>query len=201
MTARVIVNRVWLWHVGQGLVRTPNDFGLIGQRPTHPELLDWLAHWFVNEADWSLKKLHRLIMTSRTWQMSRTPRVDYMATDPDTRLLWRMPYRRLEVEAIRDSMMFVSGRLDRKMYGPPMHPFVPRDALLNHADKDKIWPKFNEAAASRRTIYAYVKRSLMVPLLEVLDFCDTAQTAPQRTVTTVPTQALTLFNEIGRAHV
>ena len=194
LTARVIVNRVWLWHFGQGLVRTPNDFGLIGQRPTHPELLDWLAHWFVNEADWSLKKLHRLIMTSRTWQMSRTPRVDYMATDPDTRLLWRMPYRRLEVEAIRDSIMFVSGRLDRKMYGPPMHPFVPRDALLNHADKDKIWPKFNEAAASRRTIYAYVKRSLMVPLLEVLDFCDTAQTAPQRTVTTVPTQALTLFN-------
>jgi len=84
--------------------------------------------------------------------------------------------------------------LDRKMYGPPMHPFIPTDALLSHADKTSIWPAFDEQAASRRTIYAFIKRSLLVPMLEVLDLCDTTQTAPQREVTTVPTQALTLYN-------
>ena len=194
LTARVIVNRAWQWHFGHGLVRTPNDFGLLGEAPTHPALLDWLAHWFAKDANWSLKKLHRLIMTSRAWQMSREPRAAQVADDPDNRLLWRMPYRRLEVEAIRDAMLHVSGRLDRKMFGPPMHPYVPRDALLNHADKESIWPKFNEAAASRRTVYAYVKRSLLIPMLEVLDLCDTTQTSPQRGVTTVPTQALTLYN-------
>ena len=179
---------------GQGIVRTPNDFGLIGDSPTHPALLDWLAHWFVHDANWSLKKLHRLIMTSRTWQMSRETRAEYAGIDPENQLIWRMPYRRLEVEAIRDSMLFVSGKLNRKMYGSSMHPFVPRDALLNHADKTSIWPKFNEESASRRTVYAFVKRSLIVPMLEVLDLCDTTQTSPQRNVTTVPTQALTLYN-------
>jgi len=194
LTARVIVNRVWQWHVGTGIVGTPNDFGLIGERPTHPLLLDWLAHWFVHDAKWSLRKLHHLVMTSRTYQMSGHTREDLQSVDPDNRLLWRRVPRRLEVEAIRDSMLFVSGRLDRKMYGPPMYPYVPREALLNHADKTKIWPEFNEAAASRRTVYAFIKRSLLVPLLEVLDLCDVTQTSPQRSVTTVPTQALTLYN-------
>jgi len=133
-------------------------------------------------------------MTSNTWQMSRETRAEYAGIDPENRLFWRMPYRRLEVEAIRDSMLFVSGKLNRKMYGNPMHPFIPRDALLNHADKTSIWPKFNEESASRRTVYAFVKRSLIVPMLEVLDLCDTTQTSPQRNVTTVPTQALTLYN-------
>ena len=194
LTSRVIVNRVWQWHFGEGLVSTPNDFGLRSQRPTHLKLLDWLAHWFVHNANWSLKKLHRLIMTSRTYQMSRDSHVDYIAQDPDNRMLWRRSPHRLEVEAIRDSMLFVSGRLDRKMFGPPMYPFVPREALLNHADKTKIWPDFNEAAASRRTVYAFIKRSLVLPMLEVLDLCDVTQSDPKRDVTTVPTQALTLFN-------
>jgi mono/diheme cytochrome c family protein len=194
LTARVIVNRVWQWHFGEGLVRTSNDFGLLGQPPTHPELLDHLAYWFVHDAGWSLKKLHRYIMTSRTYQMSRQRRDDYAAVDPENRLLWRRSYHRLEVEAIRDSMLFVSGRLDRKMYGPPMHPFIPREALMSHADKTSIWPAFDEAAASRRTVYAFVKRSLLVPMLEVLDLCDTTRTSPKRDVTTVPTQALTLYN-------
>jgi hypothetical protein len=194
LTSRVIVNRVWQWHFGQGLVRTSNNFGLLGERPTHPDLLDYLAHWFVHEADWSLKKLHVKIMTSRTYQMSRTRRVDYAQVDPDNRLLWRTAYRRLEVEAIRDSMLAVSGRLNRQMYGPAMHPFIPRDALLNHADKTSIWPPFDEQQASRRTIYAFIKRSLLVPMLEVFDLCDTTRTSPKRAVTTVPTQALTLYN-------
>jgi hypothetical protein len=194
LTARVIVNRVWQWHFGSGIVGTANDFGLIGDRPTHPLLLDWLAHWFVHDAKWSFRKLHHLVMTSRTYQMSGHTREALQSVDPDNRLLWRRVPRRLEVEAIRDSMLFVSGRLDRKMYGPPMYPFVPREALLNHADKTKIWPEFNEDAASRRTVYAFIKRSLLIPLLEVLDLCDVTQTSPQRNVTTVPTQALTLYN-------
>jgi hypothetical protein len=194
LTARVIVNRVWQWHFGNGLVRTPNDFGLTGAKPTHPELLDWLAHWFVHDARWSLKKLHRLIMTSRAYQMSREVVPRFFEADSENLLLWRQSYRRLEVEVIRDSMLFVSGKLDRKMFGPAMYPFVPQEALLNHADKTSIWPEFDEDNASRRTVYAFVKRSLVVPLLEVLDLCDTVQSAPQRKVTTVPTQALTLYN-------
>lgn len=194
LAARVIVNRVWQWHFGTALVGTPNDFGLSGERPTHPQLLDWLAHWFVHDAHWSLKKLHALVMTSRTYQMSGHTREALHATDSSNRLLWRRVPHRLEVEAIRDSMLFVSGRLNRTMYGPPMHPFIPREALLNHADKTKVWPAFNEATASRRTVYAFIKRSLLIPLLEVLDLCDVTQTSPQRNVTTVPTQALTLYN-------
>jgi mono/diheme cytochrome c family protein len=194
LTARVIVNRVWQWHFGEGLVRSPNDFGLIGEAPTHPELLDYLAHWFVNDAKWSLKKLHVLIMTSKTYQMSRAQREDYAAIDPENRLLWRQGYRRLEVEAIRDSMLAVSGQLRGDMYGPAVYPFIPAEALANHTDKASVWPRFDEVAASRRTIYAFTKRSLLVPMLDVLDLCDTTRTSPKRNVTTVSTQALTLYN-------
>jgi hypothetical protein len=194
LTSRVIVNRVWQWHFGEGLVRTPNNFGLMGETPSHPLLLDYLADWLMHDADWSLKKLHLKIMTSRTYQMSRQRRSDYAQVDPDNRLLWRQAYHRLEVEAIRDSMLAVSGRINRQMYGPAMYPFIPRDALLNHADKTSIWPAFDEQQASRRTVYAFIKRSLLVPMLEVLDLCDTTRTSPMRVVTTVPTQALTLYN-------
>lgn len=194
LTARVIVNRVWQWHFGQGLVATPNDFGLMGDRPTHPELLDYLAHWFVHEGQWSLKRLHRLIMTSRTYQMSLAVRADLMRADPENRLLWRRSPSRLDAETIRDAMLTVSGRLDRTMYGPAMHPYVPAEALQNHADKETIWPAYDERLASRRTVYAFIKRSLLVPMLEVLDFCDTTRSAGRRLTTTVPTQALTMFN-------
>lgn len=195
LTSRVIVNRVWQWHFGQGLVRSPNNFGLLAQAPTHPELLDYLAHWFVHQADWSFKKLHRKIMNSRTYQMSRTSRPDYTAADPTNRLLWRQATHRLEVEVIRDSMLAVSGRMDRRMYGPQMHPFISADALRNHHEpQSPIWPAFDEQAASRRTIYAFIKRTLLVPVLEVLDLCDTTNSSPKRMVTTVPTQALVLYN-------
>lgn len=194
LTARVIVNRVWQWHFGEGLVRTSNDFGFNGERPTHPELLDYLAGWFVHEADWSLKKLHHLIMTSRTYQQSRASRAECEAADPENRLLWRRSLQRLEVEPIRDSILAVSGQLDRTLFGPPMYPLIPREALESHADKTSIWPAYNERAAARRTVYAFTKRSLLVPLLEVLDLCDTTRSSPRRNVTTVPTQALTLFN-------
>ena len=193
LTARVIVNRVWQFHFGEGIVRTASDFGLMGERPTHPQLLDWLANWFIDHG-WSIKKLHRLIMTSNTYRMSKEWNPAYGAEDPESRLFWRVPYRRLEVEAIRDSMLAVSGRLNPQMYGPSMYPYVPPAALEGSSDPDKIWRPFDEADASRRTIYAFVKRSMIVPLLEVLDLCDTTKSSAKRINTAVPTQALTLFN-------
>lgn len=194
LTARVIVNRVWQWHFGEGLVRTPNDFGLNGERPTHPELLDYLTWWFIHEANWSLKKLHRLIVTSHTYQQSRDTRSPCADIDPENRLWWRRSLQRLEVEPIRDSILAVSGQLDRTMYGPPIYPLIPKEALESHADKSSIWPAYDEKAAARRTVYAFTKRSLMIPMLEVLDLCDTTRSSAKRSVTTVPTQALTLYN-------
>ncbi|HYO82271.1 MAG TPA: PSD1 and planctomycete cytochrome C domain-containing protein [Bryobacteraceae bacterium] len=193
LTARVIVNRVWQAHFGEGLVRTASDFGRIGEKPTHPELLDWLASWFV-ENGWSLKKLHRLILTSNTWRMSKRVIPKYLAEDPENRLLWRVPYTRIEVEAIRDSMLAVSGKLNPRMYGPSMYPFVPKQALEGSSDPDKIWQPFVEDEASRRTVYAFIKRSMIVPMLEVLDFCDTSRSSAKRINTNVAPQALTLFN-------
>jgi hypothetical protein len=194
LTARVIVNRVWQYHFGVGLVRTPSDFGIIGDAPTHPELLDWLAHWFVHEADWSLKDLHLLIVRGNTYRMSSAWRDENGEQDPENRLLWRFPYRRLEVEAIRDSMLAVSGQLNRQMHGPGVYLRIPKELLESHADKESIWQPFDEEQASRRTIYAFVKRSLLVPLLEVLDLCDTTRSTDVRNVTSVAPQALTLFN-------
>jgi hypothetical protein len=191
--ARVIVNRVWQYHFGVGLVRTSSDFGTMGEPPTHPELLDWLAGWFIEHGE-SLKALHRLIVTSSTYQTSTRTDPRYVALDPDNHLLWRMPYRRLEVEVIRDAMLAASGELNRQMYGPSMYPEVPRAALAGSSDPDRIWKASDRVSASRRTIYAFVKRSLIVPMLEVLDFCDTARSAARRNITSVPTQALTLLN-------
>jgi hypothetical protein len=193
LTARVIVNRVWQFHFGEGLVRTPSDFGVMGDPPTHPELLDYLAGEFVRHG-WSLKWLHRLIMTSNTYRMSKEWNAEYGKIDPENRLSWRFPYRRLEVEAIRDSMLAVSGRLNPKMFGPAMFPFIPPEALAGNSDPDKIWPAYDEAEASRRTVYAFIKRSLVVPMIEVLDLCDTTKTSAKRAVTSVAPQALTLFN-------
>ena len=133
-------------------------------------------------------------MTSSVYAMSKDWREDYGEKDPENRLLWRFPYERLEVEAIRDSMLAVSGRLNRKMYGPSTYPYVPAAALEGHSDPDKIWRPFDEDAASRRTIYVFVKRSMIVPMLEVLDFCDTTRTTAARVNTSVAPQALTLLN-------
>ena len=193
LTARVIVNRIWQAHFGEGLVRTPNDFGVMGERPTHPELLDYLANYFVDNG-WSIKKLHRLILQSNAYRMSRTVNEKYLAEDPENRLLWRTPMRRLEVEAIHDSILAASGTLNRKMYGPSVYPNVPKEALEGNSDPGSIWRPFNEEEASRRAIYAFIKRAFLVPMFEVLDFCDTARSAAKRLNTNVPTQALTLFN-------
>ena len=148
----------------------------MGDKPSNPELLDWLADWFVHDARWSLKKLHRLLLTSRAWQQSG-----------------RQP-QRLEAEAIRDSMLWVSGRLNPVMFGPPVFPPVPRGALEGNSDPDKIWTASPEPDASRRSIYVFLKRSLIMPMFEVLDLSDTISSCPRRQMTTVSPQALTLFN-------
>ena len=181
LTARVIVNRVWQQHFGEGLVTTANDFGLMGAPPAHPALLDWLAHWFVHDARWSLKELHRLLLTSRAWQSMK-------AEGSPIR------YRRLEVEAIRDSMLAVSGRLNPKRFGPAFRPPIPLAAIEANTDKDAVWKPSSEPEASRRSIYAFIKRGLVIPMFESLDLADTVSSCPQRQVTTVAPQALTLFN-------
>jgi len=181
LTARVMVNRVWQQHFGEGLVRTASDFGLMGAPPSNPELLDWLAHWFVHDAGWSLKKLHRLILTSNTWRSGKTP------DSP-------MHFRRLEAEALRDSVLAVSGQLNPKRFGPAMKPRIPEAALEANSDRSKVWTASSEPEASRRTIYAFVKRGLVLPMLEVLDLADTVASCPQRQVTTVAPQALSLFH-------
>jgi hypothetical protein len=193
LTARVVVNRVWQHHFREGLVRSPSDFGTMGDEPTHPELLDWLAAWFV-ERGWSIKALHRLIVDSQTYRMATRAAVSHAEEDPDNRLLRRRPYRRLEAEAIRDAMLAVSGQMDDALYGPSVYPEVPRAAIEAHTDPDKIWQPFDERAAARRTIYAMSKRSFAVPMLEVLDLCDATQSAARRNVTSIAPQALTLLN-------
>lgn len=193
LAARVIVNRVWQWHFGEGLVRTPSDFGVMGDKPAHPELLDWLAVWFMDHG-WSLKKLHALIIASNTYRMTKESRAEYAAVDPENRLWWRFPYRRLEAEALLDATLAVSGQLNREMYGPQVYPAIQKEALEGSSDPDKIWQPFDEHKASRRAIYYIVKRSLMVPLMEALDFCDTARTSARRLNTAVAPQALQLFN-------
>jgi len=193
LTARVMVNRIWHYHFGEGIVRTPNDFGVIGQPPTHPELLDWLAAKFVEEG-WSIKKMHQLILTSNTYRMSKTWNKKYGADDPENQFLWRFPYKRLEVEAIRDSALLVSGQLNPKMYGPSMFPEVPKEALAGNSDPNTIWKESDEKEASRRTVYAHIKRAFVIPMLETLDLCDSTRPNDKRLTTTVATQALTLFN-------
>lgn len=181
LTARVIVNRVWQQHFGEGLVTTANDFGLMGARPSHPELLDWLADWFMHDAHWSLKQLHRLILTSRAWQSQKSDESP-------------IRYRRLEVEAIRDSMLAVSGRLNPKRFGPAFRPPIPSAAIEANTDKGNVWKPSDEPEASRRSIYVFIKRGLIVPMFETLDLADTVSSCPQRQVATVAPQALTLFN-------
>src|SRR5262249_27767538 len=149
--------------------------------------------WFVREG-WSIKKLHRLILSSNTYRMSKQIIPEYQEKDPEDRLWWRFPYRRLEVEAIRDSMLAVCGPLNPRMYGPSMYPQVPKEALEGSSDPDTIWKPSEEKEASRRTIYAHIKRSMVVPMLEVLDLCDTTRTSAKRNVTNIAPQALTLLN-------
>ncbi len=189
LTARVIVNRIWHYHFGTGLIATPNDFGHNGDRPSHPELLDWMASDFLAQ-ETRLKTLHRQILLSSTYRQAARFDARSATTDSDDRLLWRYPARRLEAETIRDAMLLSSGELNSRMAGPSFRPFKLTVFNSNFYDlNDPIGPEFN-----RRTVYRININSAKDPLLETLDCPDPSVKTPRRPVTTTPLQALGLMN-------
>jgi hypothetical protein len=194
LTARVMVNRIWQYHFGEGLVSTASDFGKNGARPTHPELLDWLAaelmHPPANVAPWSLKHIHRLILTSDAYRQSSASRAEGLDRDAASRLLWRFPPRRLEAEPLRDAILAVAGKLDLRMGGPGWSPFEPNENYVR-----VYTPKSQFAETDfRRMIYATVIRQRPEGVFGVFDCPDGGQIAPKRTRSTTPLQALNLLN-------
>ncbi len=189
LTARVIVNRIWQWHFGIGLVATANDFGNLGALPSHPELLDWLANEFI-ESGWSVKELHRLIVSSETYQQSNELHADGLAKDSDNRLLWSFPSRRIEAEVIRDSILAVSGALDTTMFGRGFDLFDSRGGTGGF----KPVESHQKAEGRRRMIYAYKVRMEREGVFGAFDCPDGGQSAPRRSQSTTPIQALNLFN-------
>ncbi|MBL9154652.1 MAG: PSD1 domain-containing protein [Verrucomicrobiales bacterium] len=187
LTARVFVNRVWQWHFGQGLVTTPSDFGLRGDPPSHPELLDWLTARFV-ESGWSVKALHRLMLNSRTYRQSSADDAANLKIDPANRWLWRYARRPLDAESIRDAMLAVSGLLNRSPGGP--HPFPPVTtwAYTIHRPFHEIYD------SDHRSLYLMVQRNRRHPYLALFDAADPNQSVPGRLPTTTPTQSLYLMN-------
>jgi hypothetical protein len=194
LTARVMVNRIWHHHFGRGLVPTLDNFGRMGEAPTHPELLDWLALEFIDRG-WSVKQMHRLIMTSETYRTASSfAPAENLRQDAQNRWLWRFPARRLEAEIVRDSILAVSGGLNREVGGPPVFPALQREVLdqMKHGiwrrepDGPKVW---------RRSVYIYRKRGLPFPMLESFDLPDQNISCGARAVSTVPTQALMLMND------
>jgi hypothetical protein len=190
LTARVMVNRVWHWHFGRGLVETPNDFGNMGQSPSHPELLDWLATGFV-EDDWKIKNLHRLIMNSAVYrQSSQYGGEQHLDADPENRLLWRMNRRRLEAEALWDAVHTTAGTINLAMGGPPVVPPLAGDEIASLREKWHWVVSADPAQHTRRGIYILVRRNFKFPMFEVFDTPVTSQSCPVRDVTTVAPQAL-----------
>jgi mono/diheme cytochrome c family protein len=190
LTARVLANRVWQWHFGTGLVDTPSDFGFLGSRPTHPELLDYLAQRLIAHG-WRLKDLHREILLSRTYQQSSAHRADGAAADAASRLLWRFPPRRLSAEELRDTMLVVAGKLQLEPMGGPgfrLYKFT-QNNVCTYFPLDQHGPE-----TYRRSVYHQNARASVVDLLTDFDFPDIAFAAPVRANTTTPLQALTLFN-------
>ena len=192
-TSRVMANRLWQYHFGRGLSPTPNDLGRFGEPATHPELLDWLATEFTAR-DWSLKSMHRLLMTSRAYQMSSRPPAGALEVDPGNDLFSRFNMRRLTAEEIRDSVLAATGRLNLELGGPSVYPPMPAEVLATASRPDAAWGEATTEQASRRSVYIHVKRSLLHPLLESLDMADTDSTCPVRFTTTQPTQALMMLN-------
>jgi hypothetical protein len=209
LTGRVLVNRIWQSYFGEGIVATPNDFGLAGARPTHPELLDWLANAFMRrETDdattrpalaWSLKKLHRLIVTSATYRQSST--ISSGEPPGSNHLLTRQNPRRLTAEALRDAMLATSGKLIETAGGPPVWPELPQEVLVanpafldDNKEKTKGWYPSPAEKMGVRSLFIIQKRTVRVPMMEVFDLPDNSVTCARRTVSTVAPQALTLLN-------
>jgi hypothetical protein len=191
LTARVIANRVWQWHFGKGLVGTPGDFGLAGEAPSHPELLDYLASELVRSG-WSLKHLHRLILLSSTYQT--TSAHDGPGAARKLALFGRWRQRRLEAEAVRDSMLAVSGQLETSMGGPGVYPALPAAVLATQSRPGLGWGRSDPRSSSRRSVYVFAKRSLALPELELLDAPDSTSPCECRPMSTTAPQALTFLN-------
>jgi hypothetical protein len=189
LTARVMVNRFWHYHFGRGIVPNPSDFGVMGMGRSHPELLDWLADEFVR-GGWSMKKMHRLIVTSSTYRQSSAYREEAARLDSENKLLWRFPLQRLEAEVIRDSALYVSGALNLKMGGPGVYPFLPDGMNPGRAK----WGTSPAEDQNRRSVYISVRRNLRYPMLEVFDMPDTHESCARRETTISAPQALTLIN-------
>ena len=201
LTARVLVNRIWQHHFGAGLVRTPNNLGFKSAPPNNPNLLDWLAAEFMHPSiddgpAWTIKRLHKLIMTSETYkQDSIHPNEEkYTILDYSNQNWWKFPRRRLEAESLRDAMLSVSGKLNLKAGGPSFYPKMANEALEGLSRKSGDWQTSNENERSRRSIYMMTKRSRLLPLMTTFDFHDTTVTCGQRDVTTVAPQSLALLN-------
>jgi hypothetical protein len=195
LLARVIVNRVWQHHFGEGLARTVSDFGVRGERPTHPDLLEWLAHDFV-AGGWRLKSLHRLILNSAAYRQATTFDAARHEADPDNRLLWRRRPQRLEAEVLRDAVLAVSGTLNREQFGPAFKPPIPPEAMLARNTKDP-YPRdiVDSGATRRRSVYLFHKRVVQHPLLQAFDGPDAVVSCGRRSTTTVAPQALALLND------
>lgn len=195
LTARVWVNRVWQHHFGAGLVHSPDNFGFTGDKPTHPELLDWLADELIRSG-WSTKHIHRLLLRSQAYrQASIHPNeAEYASADAGNRLWWRAQRRRLDAEALRDALLAVAGRLDPRVGGPSFAPQIERDALEGLSMKANAYKPSPESEQRRRSVYIFSKRGLLPPLLTTFDLCDTTLPCGQRDVSVVAPQALTLLN-------
>ena len=189
----MLVNRLWQHHFGRGIVATPSDFGTMGEEPSHPELLDWLA-CELSDRGWSLKAMHRLIVTSATYRQSSRADAAALAADPDNTLLWRHSRQRLDGETLRDSFLAVSDRLNLAQGGPPIFPELPTE-LTKLSNKGAVWPVSDQRLdRDRRSLYVFVRRNLRYPFFEAFDRPDTNASCPRRAVTTIAPQALTLLN-------
>ena len=194
LTARVMVNRVWQYDFGRGLVRSSSNFGYQGTPPTHPELLDWLAATFAEDG-MRLKPLHRLLLTSSAFRMSGRGDPVAQARDPENDLLWRFDPRRLTAEEVRDSILAACGNLNlAKKEGPSVYPVIPREVLAGQSMPGNGWGKSTPGEAAARSVFVFVKRSLGVPLLAAFDAPDPDAPSPVRFTTTQPTQALGMLN-------
>ena len=194
LTARVFVNRVWAQYFGHGIVDSVSDFGKMGDKPTHPELLDYLADHFANEGHWSIKTLQRQILLSSVYRESSAERAEAPAADPNNRLLWAFPRIRLDAEQLRDSLLLASGLLEDKLGGPAVFPPVPSNFMINAANAN-AWPvSDNPHDQNRRSVYVFVRRNTAYPLLETFDMANPNTVHSRRDVTTTAPQALALIN-------
>lgn len=193
LSARVMVNRIWDYHFGRGIVASPSNFGTTGDRPSHPELLDWLATEFVREG-WSVKAMRRLMMNSTAYRMASDDMEANRAIDPDNRLVWRMPRQRLEAEAIRDAIFAVAGTLDRTAGGPAVLPYI--DPALYQESSNRTWKgkPDDDVSTWRRSIYVFAKRSIRYPMFEAFDQPDMIGSCARRNTSTTAPQALLLMN-------